>query len=107
MSFAIILFSNIGYLITMLYSFINLIAVIFYEFISYEKYSTFIDWVLSIDVFSWPLFAIVSLATFIAMLYGTKDKNQSKTKGIFYIVSHILFTVIGFVCLYIIFENSF
>ncbi len=97
----------IGYILCTFYSFFNLLAVILYEFANYEKYSSFIHLVLGIDVYSWPLYGVFSLAVVFALAYVREFEILSKSKAMFLFISHLIFVIIGFVCIFIIFENSF
>ncbi len=102
-----VLFANIGYLVTAFYAFINLVAVILYELIGYEPFGAILDVVLGIDVVTWPIYCIFTVVTFLITVFIKKDPATTKKKFTFWWLSHLILMLISFICLSIIFDNSF
>ncbi len=104
------LLSNIGFFITAVYCVLNITAIIFIESELWDKAQWFTDIVLGIDVFTWHIFGIFSIITFMMKLWlNAKAVEDESNKNCFEAQSilHLLFLVLSFVGIYNIFENSF
>ncbi len=104
------LLSNVGFFITVIYCIFNVTAIILIEPELWDKAQWLTDIVLGIDVFTWHIFGIFSIFTFIMKLWlNTKSVEDKANKNLFDVQSilHLLFMAVSFIGIYYIFENSF
>lgn len=107
-SFISKLIANVGYIVTAVYSLINLIAVILYNTADFEKAIWFIDTVLAVDIFTWFFYGALSIISFALLIFtGKEDREKSKGIFIFKVASHLIMMIISFICIMTMFEYSF
>lgn len=102
------LITKVGYVVTAIYSVVNFIAIVLYNTDNFENVIWFIDTVLSIDVFTWFFYGVLSIISFLLLLITRKEDNKT-SKGIFVFrtVSHLIMMIFSFICIMIMFEYSF
>lgn len=98
--------TNLGFIVTLIYGILNLAAVI-----DAQGNLSFIgDFVLGIDVFSWHIYGIFSIATLLIKLADNSKEvnNGSKEKWLdVQSVLHFVFMLISFACIYYLFKICF
>lgn len=101
------LIANTGFVVTFLYAVLNLVAVILYGIADFEKVGWYIELVLGIDVVTWIFYCIFTMVSFILLISTARAEKTSKKLFVFICVLHLVLMVISFVCINIIFDNSF
>ena len=100
------IFTNIGFIITFFYGILNLVAVI-----DVQGNMSFIgDFVLGIDVLTWHVYGIFSIATLLIKLISNRGEvdNGHREKWLdIQSVLHFAFMVISFGAIYYLFDNCF
>ena len=100
------IFTNIGFLLTLVYGLFNIIAVV-----DVQGNMSFIgDFVLGIDVFTWHIYGVLSIATLLLKLYKNRVDVDNKLREKWLDVQsvlHFVFMVISFGGIYYLFENCF
>ena len=100
------IFTNIGFLLTLVYGLFNIIAVV-----DVQGNMSFIgDFVLGIDVFTWHIYGFLSIATLLLKLYSNRVDVDDKLRGKWLDIQsvlHFVFMVISFGGIYYLFENCF
>ena len=97
---------NLGFIVTLIYSILNLAAVIDAQ----GNLSYIGDFVLGIDVFSWHIYGFFSIVTLLMKLASDSKAvdNASKEKWLdVQSVLHFVFMLISFACIYHLFESCF
>ena len=104
------LLTNVGFILTAVYAFLNLTSVIIYESNHWDVAGWFTDFVLGVDVFTWIVYGIFSIFTLFLKLWSdSKTVNDGSRKNWLDIQSilHFVFMIISFGGIYYMFENSF
>lgn len=104
------LLTNIGFIVTAVYAVFNLLAATITEYGFSDNVWWIADIVLGIDVFTWIIYGVFSIATFLIKLWmNSKNSDSDKNKKLLDVqsVMHFLFMLISFGGIYYLFENSF
>ena len=100
------IFTNTGFIITFIYGILNLAAIV-----DAQGNMSFIgDFVLGIDVFTWHIYGIFSIATLLVKIYSDSKAVDNATKAKWLdaqSVLHIVFMLLSFGGIYYLFENCF
>lgn len=99
-----------GSVVVFLYGLMNLAAVILMKVAPWEKIGAIVDFVLSVDLVSWVVFAVFSVVIFILKLTTVVKLEKCGKYARFLKIDtilHIIFTVIAFVGIAILFDRAF
>ena len=95
--------SYAGFIATVLYGSMNFICLVFYDFFDYERIKSFVEFVLGVDIYTWHIYGIFSVFTFVLLMYN----DSIEKKKTLFLLLHITFLIISFICIWKLFEYSF
>ncbi len=96
-------------IIVYIYGLINLLSFICMEFLPWEKFGGFVEMVLGLDIFTWLIFGLFAIVTWLVKLNICMKNNESACSKFqkVDVVLHILFSIISFVNMYFLFHRAF
>lgn len=97
-------FANISLGITALYCILNLIAVVE---ISFSLSQIISPYALTLDVFTWLIYAIFAVLTFVFKVVYTAKNKKEKLLGNKNLILHFIFTVLSFIGICYMFNVAF
>lgn len=102
--------SYISSAIVYIYGTLNLLSLIVLNAFSWEQVGRFVNWVFTMDLFSWFIFGIF---TVIILLFKLNFKEKVREEKVYFeylkvdIVLQILFTIVSFINIMILFSRAF
>lgn len=95
--------SYVGFIASVLYGSMNFVCLVLYDFFDYERIKSFVEFVLYVDIYTWHIYGIFSVFTFVLLMYN----DSIEKKKTLFLLLHITFLIISFICMWKLFEYSF
>lgn len=104
------IFIEIGSVVTYIYGVLNMLSVICMLVFPWDKIAWFTECILTVDVFTWHIFGILSILTFIGKANNFIKEKQNGIHRNYTVITtilHFIFIIINFICIVYMFSMSF